>query len=210
MTTEITQGSGKPDSKMPFQIKANLKLYAKRLGYFRPLLAFAITFIALVRWGFVAWLATILVLGAIIGLGIFLLSRRTVTLTNDSIEYRNTFGYQKVAYSEIESAIYFQEFHDAAFGYTTRLSISVKNGKSPINLTGFYWLSNDTAKLAENLEKKNVSVELYDEYVAFNDIAKQYPRHASYLELHQGRVAIIAIIGIFVVVAAIAYFITVN
>lgn len=195
---------------LPYTFFANLSMYRKRLGVWRIILAFAVSLILFFRFGLIVWLISLAAIILIIGVILFALKKRSITVDADGIEYKNMFGQRnRITYSEIESVKVFINFYDPAFGTTPRVSIAKKGDTSaPIVLVGMYWGLEDLDKLLAVVKDKNVKAEYYDDMAAYGDVAKAFPSYATYLERHTGRVALIATGAMLVVVTAIALLIT--
>ncbi len=192
-------------------IKANLHQYLRSLGVVRPLVAILLTFLLWWKFGLVVWMCSVVFLVLLIGLGIYLLQRRTISLTADAVEYRTMFN-QRVAvpYKNIESVKLFPNYVDPAFGTAVRLSIATKSAAyTPISLQSFYWDAEDLRTVAKELAKKEVTLEQHDDFVTYSDISTLYPKYATFIERNPGKIALIVtpilIIGIVVVAFLISF-----
>lgn len=199
-----------PVPTSPLKITGQLSRYYRGLGVFRPLLAIGISAIIWVRFGFVAWLITViaLILGAV--LVISLLSRRSIVADEKSIRYRSMFGKTtEIAYTDVESIKFFLNFVDANAGQATRLGVASKTSDKPITVQSFYWRKEDLESLAVFLEKHTgVKVECYNDFLTYQNIVYYFPKHATYIELHPGKIVLIALPILLVVIFGIALIMT--
>lgn len=193
---------------LPYSFKANLSEYRKRFGMWRIGLAFLLTLIILVRFGFVPWLISIAAVALLIGAILFVMVSRRVTIHSDAIEYQGLFWRtKKLRFDEIEDAKVFINHHDAGFGVAPRVSIAQKGG-SPIVLNGIYWSVEELDKLLAVLAQKNIKTDYYEDVANYAAIAQQFPNHAMYYERKPALVAVITLVVIVVIVAAISLWAT--
>lgn len=196
---------------LPYTFKAHLGEYRKRLGAGRILLALGLTSIFAFRFGVLVWILSVIGIAAVIWGVMYLLSTRTITLSSDSIVYRNGFGKQRtIRLSEIEGVKAFLGYIEASFGIAPRIVVGVKGDAAPLILSALYWKPDDLDIVLAYATEKSLETISYPDPVSYPAIAKEFPSYASYIERHTGLVAIIAVVAILIVVVAIALLITFN
>lgn len=194
---------------LPYTIKANLVEYRRRIGLWRVILSFALTFLFFVKFGFVVWLLSVIGLTVLIAVILWRLGRRSIIISPDGIEYVNGIGRRtKMTFSDIEGAKVFINYYEPSFGVVPRVSIGRKSGKSPISLMGLFWPAIELDKLIAVLNDKKVKVEYYEDVANYGMIAKQFPAYATYVERHPYKLATIIVIAILVAIVAIVIPIT--
>lgn len=188
---------------LPYEMKATLKGYWPRVGIWRFILGFALTFLIYLRGGFWAWLISLVAIVVLLTIILFVFSKRSITATNTGLEYRNAFGAKHpIAYSEIEVARLFLAYIEAGgFGVIPRVIISSKQGKPFASLYALYWPPEDIGALIALLEDKKVKVEYFDTLVDSARIAKQFPESVRYYEKHPYLVAIGIVVLLLVVIS---------
>lgn len=193
---------------LPYTFKATLRNYWRLLGVPRILLAFALTFIFWFRFGPVVWILSTIGLAIVILLILHLLSARRVTITPDGFDYKGGLGGTRtIRFDQIEGVKVFINYLEPGFGATPRVAVAVKDGM-PVNFTGLYWSGEELDKLLAVLAEKKITTEYYEDMVVYQTVAKQFPTYASYIERHTGFVALTSVIGIVVVIVAIALWVT--
>lgn len=179
----------------PFFLRGNLTEYRRRLGTKRLSLGFTLTLYFLYKFGFVGWLISIAVLVAIISLILLLMISRSIRAEDSTMSYRRIFKSRRtISYDEIESVKVFENFNEFAFSGAQKVIIGFKQKSWPIKMYEYYWLKTDVEKLLALFKQKNVSIEYYDQPVTAAVIAKQFPRYASFSELHARLVITITIV----------------
>lgn len=176
---------------LPFHIKADLSGYRQRLGVFRIVLAIALTGIIFFRFGWLAWVISVVVIGLTIFIVMFALSRRSVTLNADSIQVHSAFGRTTtVSYADLAGAKVFLGYIEAGFGHAPRIVVGKNNNKPLLSMNTLYWNVNDIDLLQATLQSKNVALETYVDPVLSATVAKQFPGYVSYFERHPYLVAV--------------------
>lgn len=194
---------------LPYTLHANLKEYRRRLGIGRILLALALTAFFYFRFGLLVWILSVIGLTLVIVAILVILSKRTVTVSQEGVEFKNAFGKRRsVQFSEIEGVKVFVNYYEPSFGMIPRVSIAVRGDKPPIVLVGMYWPVDELDKLLAVLRDKKVQTDYYADPATYSVIAKEFPNYATYMERHLGRVVMIILPIILAVVVAIALAIT--
>jgi len=207
-TPEVPQEPIKAPA-LPHAIHANLKEYRRRLGVWRVLLAFALTFIFLVRFGWVVWVFSVIALVLILGIILWFLGKRSLTLTAEGIEFKNALGRGKtLLYSDIEGAKVFVNYYDTGFGIMPRLSIASKSKEEGITLIGMFWPVEELDAILATLREKNITAEYYEDAVTYTAITQQFPKYGTYVERHPGKIVAISLVAIVAVCVGIALFMT--
>lgn len=185
--------------KFPYTFKANLSEYRRRLGLWRIVLAVSLTLIIFFRFGLVAWLVTVVGLAILIGTGIFLISRRSITLTEKEIRYVTMFGSTKtLPYSQIENPRAFMQFFDPGFGIMPRIIIGTKAKKPFLALTPLFWKPEDLDRMLIAFDSKGIQFEYFEDVADSAAITKQFPESLTYIEKHPYRIAFVIVILIIV------------
>lgn len=194
---------------LPYTLHASLKEYRRRLGVVRILAALAITAFFYFRFGFVVWVLSVIGLAVLI-IGILLiLSKRTVTVSTEGVEFKNAFGKRRlVRYDEIDGVKVFVNYYEPSFGMIPRVSIAIKGDKPPIVLVGMYWPVDELDKLLAVLRDKNVPTDYYAEPATYSAIAAEFPSYATFTERHPGQVVMIILPILLVVIVGIALLVT--
>src|SRR5690349_9323375 len=104
MTESLEQTPHKQSNTLPATFKADITNYRRRLGVMRIGIALAVSLLIWLRFGFVAWIIFVVVIALILTVGVIALSRRTLTVYADKVEYKNAFGMKKtIALQDIEA-----------------------------------------------------------------------------------------------------------
>lgn len=186
---------------LPFTANANLTEYRRRLGVWRIILAFALTFFFFYKLGFVGWLLSVVAITAILITILMFFKKRSITLTETGIEYRRLLAKPRlISYEEIESVKVFLYFYEASFGTAPKAVFGLKSKQSPISLYALYWSPEDIDKILAILKDKKVLVEYYEDIATYTVIAQQFPSYATYIEKHPVKIAVFATIGIIVAI----------
>ena len=187
--------------RLPYTIQASLAEYRRRLGVWRIGLAFALTLIFYFRFGFTAWIISVVAIAVIVGGVVWFRGRRSLTLTPDGIEYVNWAGFRtKIAYADIDGVKVFVNYYETSFGVVPRVSIGRKSEKSALILSGLYWQAAELDTVIAVLKDKKIEAEYYEDLVNYATIAKQFPAHSTYIERHPYKLSTIIVIGILVLV----------
>lgn len=193
---------------LPFQMIANLTEYRRRLGIIRFILAFGLTLIILVRFGWASWLAFIVLVSVLIFIILFVLAKRSLTMQADRLEFTNAFGRtRQLKLEDISTVKVFMGYLEAGFGHAPRIIIGTKANKPFFNATTLYWRAEDIDSLLAALKDKNVAIESYEEPVLSYSLAKQFPEYVSVTEKHPVWISlgIVAIIIVVIIVGLLIF-----
>lgn len=194
-------------SIMPFTVHGNLTLYRQRFGWARLIIAFLITGIILARVGLVAWIATLAGLLVFIPFVLWAIKKRSVTITNTSIEHVTLFRRRiTIPFSDMRPVKLFTMFIDPGFGFSQRLSIVSKSTSRLVILNTLYWSEDDVNKIVEALRDASVEVESSREIMDFQTVARDFPAHATTLERHPGKIGLILSGVMLVTVFAVCFY----
>lgn len=189
-----------PAPALPYTFKANLAEYRRRLGVWRFILAFGLTFIIFLRFGVLAWVITVVLITAAILVVMYLLSRRSITLTKTHIEYTNSFGkVKKLEYHDIRSFRVFVNYVEPSFGLTPRIIIAT-NKRPFVSLVGMYWNLEDLDSLLSTIKDKKINAEYFEDFAYSTQIAKQFPESVSVYERHPYWIAFGIVALLFVII----------
>jgi len=190
------------DIQLPLTIRTSFKEYRRRIGVVRVGLALAISLIILARYGFFAWIVFLVLIAALLAAILWVLLRRSLTLTDSEVVYKNAFGKERRSpISDITEVKVFAQYVDYSFGVMPRIIIATRQFTPLASLVGLFWAVEDLQKLAIGLEKVGVKGEVYDQPAASVQIAKQFPHLTPYYERHPYLTATYITIGIVAVIA---------
>lgn len=191
-----------PVPLLPFEMKATLKGYWPRVGIFRFILGFALTFIIYARGGFLAWLLSVIAIVILLTVILLCLSKRSITATEEGLEFKNAFGAKRsIIYSDISVARLFIGYVETGgFGVMPRIIISSNEGTPFASIYALYWPPEKMESLLALLNERKVKVEAYDTVVNSAMIAKQFPDAVSYYEKHPYIIAIGIVIALLIVI----------
>lgn len=187
---------------LPYTIRANLKMYRKRLGVLPVVIAIVLLGIIVLRLGLsggglLAGAVIALIVGTLLMLG-----RRTLTIANDGLTLKvPLIGTRKVSFDQIDDMKIFVNYVEGTFGAFPRVSIAIKQGK-PFIFSSLYWPLEELDKLLAVINEKNIDAQYYPDPANFSMIAKQFPSHATLIERHPQAFAWYMVLGIVVVVFA--------
>jgi hypothetical protein len=183
---------------LPFTVKANAKQYVKSLGATRLILALGITIIFWVRLGPLGWLISVVSIAALITLIIFLLTRREITVNNEGVHFKNSFGVTKsTKFEEIESAQILDNYFDPGFGAMPRILVGRKSGGVAFSIIGIFWPYEGMTQLLSALKEKKVTLNFYIDQIQSTQVAKEFPTLVPFYERHPYWVAMISVVVIF-------------
>lgn len=211
MTDQNSQNTPQPlpvAPILPFQMKANLTEYRRRLGVLRFILAFGLTLLILARFGWASWLVFIAVVAVLILAILFVFAKRSLTVHSDRIEFKNAFGrVRQVTFEDISTVKVFMGHVEAGFGHAPRIIIGTKSNKPFFSATTLYWRAEDIDSLLAALKDKNVAIESYEELVLSYAIAKQFPEYVTVVEKHPIWISfgIVALIIVAIIVGLLVY-----
>jgi len=192
-----------PAPALPFTLRADAKQYIKSLGVTRITLALLITIVFWVRLGPLGWLISVVSTAALITLIIFLLTRREITVNNEGVHYKTSFGLTKSArFDEIQSVEVLDNYIDPGFGVMPRIFVTKKSGGSLFSLIGIFWPYEGMTQLLSSLKDNKVTLNFYIDQIQSAAVAKEFPNLVPYYERHPYWVAAIAVVVIFAAVAA--------
>lgn len=190
-----------PAPTLPYEFKASLGEYRKRLGVARIVLAFALTLIFWFRFGPIVWIISVIGIAALIMVILYFLAARRLTMNADSLVFTGSFGKKRtVRYDELEGAKVFINYIEAGFGVTPRVAIAVKGGE-PLVFSGLFWSVDELDKLLAVLRDKNVPTEYYADMATVQAVGKQFPAYATYAEKHTVLLATLITVGIIILLA---------
>lgn len=194
---------------LPYTFHATLREYWRRLGLWRVLLAFGLTFLIFIRGGFLVWLGTVVALAVLIAGILFFLGRRSVTLTPEQLEYKNALGRMTAfPYAEMKGAKVFVNYYEPSFGVAPRIIIGQKNNKKIVSLTGLYWPAEELEKLMVTLDKKKVKMEYFEELATAAVVTRQFPDYTTYAQRHPFALGLYIGLGILVAALGVAAYMT--
>jgi hypothetical protein len=202
MATDTPQTTVKAPA-LPYEMKATLKGYWARVGVWRFLLGFALTYFIYLRGGFWTWVICLVAIIVLISVILFLLSKRSIKATSEGLEYTSAFGAKySIAYSEIDVARLFLAYIEAGgFGVIPRIIVTSKQGKPFASIYALYWPPEGMDALLAILKDKKVKVESFDTLVNSAGIAKQFPDAVRYYEKHPYLVAMGIVVVLLVVIS---------
>jgi len=197
-----------PAPILPFFIKANASQYRKSIGITRIGLALGISVIFWVKLGFLGWLITVIGIAAVIILIVYLLTRRSITVDNESVHYKNPFGIRKsININEIKSVEIFDNYVDPGFGVMPRIILAKKSGGFLFSIIGIFWPVTEVQKLLSALKANKVTLNFYSKPVQSQNIAKEFPNLVPYYERHPYMTAAIgSIVTIVAIIIGIVLF----
>lgn len=188
---------------LPFEMKANLVEYRRRLGVARFVLALGLTFVFYAKFGVVVWILSVIGLAGLIILILFLLSRRKVIASNTGITYINGLGMKRTAlYSQIADSRVFINYIEPGFGVVVRVIIGTTDKKPLVSLTSLFWKLEDVDLLIAALSKQGKTFEYFEDMAQSAAIAKQFPESVATYEKHPVLIATLIVIAIVAVVVA--------
>ncbi len=203
VTPEIPQEPVKAPA-LPYEFKASFKEYSKRINKGAIIAAIVLSSFFFIKFGALVGVLSVAGRIVLIGLILFLLTHRSITLKPEGIDYRNGLGkVRTIHYQDIEGVKVFLNYVEPSFGAFPRILIGVRDG-APLSVLAVYWPLDELEKLLAVLRDKTTEAEYYDQPVAYGTIAKQFPTYVPYIERHPGRVAAITTVAILVLAAAIA------
>ena len=188
---------------LPYTIHANLHEFRHRAK--APFVIAAILAVIFgARFGVVGLISLLVGIALIIGVVLWILSHRSVTITNEGLEYKiPLFKVRKVAFSDVEGVKVFMNYVDGLYGGLPRISIAVKGVKKPVTLYALYWSLEDLEKVLAILKDKKLATEYYPDPANAAMIAKQFPAYVSLIERHPWWIAWATIIGIVIIVTVV-------
>lgn len=188
---------------LPFEMKANLIEYRRRLGVARFVLALGLTFVFYAKFGFVVWILSVIGLAAVIMLILFFLARRKVIATTTDVTFVNGIGMKRtVPYAQIADSRVFLSYIEPGFGVVVRVIIGTSHKKPLVSLTSLFWKLEDVDLLIAALTSKGATFEYYEDMVQSAAIAKQFPESVAAYEKHPYLIATGIVIAILAVVVA--------
>jgi hypothetical protein len=187
-----------PAPALPFTVKADTKQYLKSLGPARIILALGITIIFWVRLGPLGWLISVVSIAALIIFIIFMLTRREITVNNEGVHYKNSFGATKsTKFEEIEAVQILDNYFDPGFGVMPRILVGKKSGGVAFSIIGIFWPYEGMTKLLSAFKAKNVVLNFYIDQIQSTQVAKEFPKLVPFYEQHPYWVAMISVVVIF-------------
>lgn len=188
-STDVPEAAPIVAPALPYTLKANLQEYRRRLGVWRILLALGITVFFFYKFGFIGWLISVVAIGALIGIILWFLVRRSLEITQGELAYKNAFGkIRKIRFSDIEGVKVFVNYYEPAFGVAPRVSIAPVQGE-PISLYSLYWPIDELDKLLAVLRDAKINTEYYADVASYSMISAQFPKYATYVERHPWGIA---------------------
>ena len=143
------------DIQLPLTIRTSFKEYRRRIGVVRVGLALAISLIILARYGFFAWIVFLVLIAALLAAILWVLLRRSLTLTDSEVVYKNAFGKERRSpISDITEVKVFAQYVDYSFGVMPRIIIATRQFTPLASLVGLFWAVEDLQKLA--IQKKGL------------------------------------------------------
>jgi len=192
-----------PSPTLPFTVKADAKQYIKLLGPARIILALGVSVVFWVRLGPLGWLISVLAIAVLITLIIFLLTRRSITVNNEGVHYKTSFGFTKSAtFNEINAVEIFDNYTDPGFGVMPRIILSKKSGKALFSVTGIFWPYEGLTAILSALKKNKVALNFYTNHIQSAQVAKAFPKLVPFYEGHPYWVAAISVVVIFAAIYA--------
>lgn len=196
---------------LPFHMKATTGLYLRRLGMWRFAIALLLTVFIWLRFGFVAWVIFMVTIALIIGLIFFSYSRRSLLVDENGVEYRNALGQVKRArFDEIKEVAALLGYVELNFGPSPRVVALKNDGTILFSIVALHWKTNEVDALIAALVEKKVDVKSSDLPIDGITLAKQMP---TYTHWHERHLVLTTLIGVFIaaiVIAIVAYFITIS
>ena len=192
-----------PAPTLPFTVEADAKQYIKSLGALRIILALLITLVFWVRLGPLGWLISVVSIAAIITLIIFLLTRREITVNNEGVHYKTSFGITKsTKFSEIEAVQILDNYVDPGFGAMPRIMVAKKSGGAAFSMIGIFWPYEGMTQLLSALRSKKVTLNFYIDQIQSVQVAKEFPKLVPFYERHPYWIAAISVVVIFALITA--------
>jgi len=190
-----------PASALPFTVKADTKQYLKSLGPARIILALGITIIFWVRLGPLGWFISVVSIAALITLIIFMLTRREITVNNEGVHYKNSFGVTKsTKFEEVEAVHILDNYVDSGFGVMPRIIVENKSGGKAFGIIGIFWPYEGMTQLLSAFRDKKVALNFYIDKIQSQQVAKEFPKLVPFYERHPYWVAMISVVVIFAVI----------
>ncbi len=191
---------------LPFTLKASLAEYRKRLGIVRFIVAFILFVVIFLRFGHIVGIISAVLISLTIFMTLLALGRRTVTLNESDIEYKNAFGVvKKIAYQDISTVKVFLAYVEPSFGHAPRVIIGSKLGKPFFSFSTIFWSPTDIDLLLATAEQKKVTIETYADPAVSTAVAKQFPDYVGIYEKHPYWIAFGIVLLILVAVAAFVF-----
>ena len=192
-----------PAPALPFTLKADTAQYRKSIGPFRILLALGVTAIFWVKFGPLVWLLSVIGIAVLIAIIIFMLTRRSITINNEGIHYKNSLGFTKsVRFDEVSTVEVFDNYSDPGFGTMPRIILAKKSGGYLFSIIGIFWPYEGMTKMLSSLKDNKVKMNFYIDYVQSQEVAKAFPNLVPFYERHPLWTAMILVVVLFAVVAA--------
>jgi len=192
-----------PAPALPFTVKADIKQYSKSLGPARIILALGVTVVFWVRLGPLGWLVSVVGIAALITLIIFMLTRREITVNNDGVHYKNSFGATKsTTFEEIEAVHILDNYIDPGFGVMPRIMVEKKSGGKAFGIIGIFWPYEGMTQLLSSFRAKKVILNFYIDKIQSQQVAKEFPKLVPFYERHPYWVAMISVVVIFAAITA--------
>jgi len=192
-----------PAPALPFTVRADAKQYIKSLGATRIVLALLITVVFWVRLGPLGWLISVVSIAALITFIIFMLTRREITVNNEGVHFKNSFGITKsTKFDEIEAAQILDNYVDPGFGAMPRIMVAKKSGGVAFSIIGIFWPYEGMTQLLSALRSKKVPLNFYIDQIQSAQVAKEFPELVPFYERHPYWVAAISVVVIFAGITA--------
>ena len=197
-----------PAPVLPFTVKASAAQYRKAIGLNRIVAALAISSVFWFKFGFLVWLITVVGLAAFIVIIIYLLTRRSITINNNGVRYKNAFRITKsLKFDEIKSVEVFENYIEPGFGTMPRVILAKKSGGHLFSTIGIFWPYGEVAKLLAVLKDREVELNVYTGVANSSNIAKEFPGLLSFYERHPyWSATFIAIVMLAAIVAGVILF----
>lgn len=190
-----------PTPLLPFTLKVDASLYRKSIGPGRIILALAISSIFWFKYGPLFWLFTVLGIAALIAGTVYMLSRRSITVDNQGVHFKTSYGLTKSAkFDEIQSVEVFNNYSDVSFGDMPRIIAAKKSGGYLFSIIGLFWPHEGMATLLSSFQDNKVALNFHNDIVQSSDIAKEFPKLVPFYEKYP---YLAAGVGLVVAVAAI-------
>ena len=191
-----------PAPALPFTLKASATQYRKSIGMTRVAAALGLSLVFWVKLGFLGWFISVVGIAAIIIVVIFLLTRRSITVNNDGVHYKNAFGVTKsVLFEEVASVEVFENYLEPGFGVMPRIILAKKSGGYLFSTIGLFWPYTESSKLLSSLKDNKVLLNVHTDPAQSSTIAKEFPNLVPYYERHPYWIAVIIAFLIIVAVA---------
>lgn len=171
--------------QLPFQMKANLSEYRRRLGALRFVVAIILLSLVYFRFGVIGGAITTSIVVLVVAIILTVQSKRALIATKDGIVYTGAFGKKtSFRYDEISTVKVFLGYIETGFGPAPRIIVGKSGGGFYFTMTTLYWKVEEIDLLLAIIQDKQIVIETYETPADSAMISKQFPDHVAAFERH--------------------------